>query len=136
MELARFGASCSRPLLEDFDRLIAAAGYGNRSEALSALMQEFILREKARGGAEVVGSVVIVYDHHQRELSEELLRLQHRHHGQILSTLHIHLTADDCLEVVIIQGPAAEVQELADRLISTRGVKHGQLVIAAAGAGG
>jgi CopG family nickel-responsive transcriptional regulator len=133
MDLARFGVSCDRAILEEFDRRIAADGYANRSEALGDLMQEFILQQKAQGDEEVVGSVVIVYDHHRRELSEELLHLQHQHHGQILSTLHIHLTADDCLEVVVIQGRASDVQTLADRLISTRGVKHGKLVFAAAG---
>ena len=133
MELARFGVSCDRALLEEFDRRIAAAGYANRSEALGDLMQEYVLQRKAEGDEAVVGTVVIVYDHHRRELSEELLHLQHQHHSQVLSTLHIHLSADDCLEVVVIQGKAGHVQELADRLISTRGVKHGKLVFAAAG---
>lgn len=131
MKLARFGVSCDENLLQQFDRLIAAEGYANRSEALSVLMREHLLQEKITAGEEVVGTVIIVYDHHQRQLSDQLLEIQHRHHSEVLSTLHIHLDHDDCLEVVVMAGRAGQVQELADLLISTRGVKSGRLVIPA-----
>jgi CopG family nickel-responsive transcriptional regulator len=132
MQLARFGVSCDRELLEAFDRQLAAEGFKNRSDALAYLMRQHLLAEKLRGGAEVVGVVTMVYDHHRRELSKQLLKLQHDHHAHVLSNLHIHLTHDDCLEVVVIRGAAERVQELADRLISTHGVKSGRVFIPAA----
>ena len=131
MDVARFGVSCDGELLGRFDERIRQEGYGNRSEALADLMREHLLRNKLQGDAEVVGTVAIVYDHHQRELSERLLDLQHQHHTSVISTLHVHLNHHDCLEILVIRGPAVAVQELADRLISIRGVKHGRLMVPA-----
>jgi len=135
VELSRFGVSCDRKLLLEFDRLTRAQGYRNRSEALGKLMRDHVLQEHAQGEAEVVGTVTLVYDHHRRELSDQLIGLQHRHHAQILSTLHIHLNHAECLEVIILRGQARLVREVADRLISTRGVTHGRLIISAAAEG-
>lgn len=132
MKLARFGVSCDAELLTAFDRRLSAEGFKNRSDALAHLMRQHLLEEKIRGNAAVVGVVTMVYDHHRRELSQRLTRLQHDHHTHVLSNLHIHLTHTDCLEVVVIRGTAGRVQELADRLISTHGVKSGRVFIPAA----
>jgi CopG family nickel-responsive transcriptional regulator len=77
--------------------------------------------------------VTLVYDHHVRLLHEKLLDLQHDAHEAILSTLHVHLDHDNCLEVLLIKGPAAKVQRLANAIISTKGVKHGRLTISSIG---
>jgi CopG family nickel-responsive transcriptional regulator len=119
-------------LFVEKDRRLAAEGFKNRSDALAHLMRQHLLAEKIRGNAEVVGVVTMVYDHHRRELSQRLTQLQHDHHTHVLSNLHIHLTHTDCLEVVVIRGTAGRVQELADRLISTHGVKSGRVFIPAA----
>lgn len=129
MQISRFGVSCERELLTAFDAMIAAEGFANRSEALGHLMRQALLAAKAKGNAPVVGTVTLVYDHHRHELSERLIHLQHQHHSEVLSALHIHLDHDNCLEVVIVRGRAGAVQELADGLISTPGVKSGQLMI-------
>jgi len=131
MQLSRFGVSCDGELLAAFDAMIAAEGFANRSEALGHLMRQALLQAKARGDAPVVGTVVLVYDHHRRELSEQLIHLQHEHHSAVLSALHIHLDHHNCLEVVVVRGRASAVQALADGLISTPGVKNGQLLISA-----
>jgi CopG family nickel-responsive transcriptional regulator len=78
--------------------------------------------------------VTLIYDHHVRLLSEKLTDLQHEHHRSILSTLHVHLDRDHCLEVLVVRGKAATVQKIADILISTKGVKHGRLTITSSGA--
>jgi CopG family nickel-responsive transcriptional regulator len=75
-----------------------------------------------------------VYDHHVRQLSDKLTDLQHHHYQHILSTLHVHLDHDHCLEVLVVRGKASEVRKLADTLISTNGVKHGRLTITSTGA--
>ncbi|MBN2432358.1 MAG: nickel-responsive transcriptional regulator NikR [Acidobacteria bacterium] len=131
MKITRFGVSCDVDLLTQFDSLIHVEGYANRSEAVADLMRSHIFHQKLEGDTPIVGVVVMVYDHHQRELSENLLQLQHQQHTKIIATTHIHLDRHECLEVLMIQGAAREVQTLADKLISTRGVKRGQLVLAA-----
>ncbi len=123
-------------LLARFDQLINGRGYTNRSEAFRDLIRdELVQKAWESSDTEVVGTVTLVYDHHVRMLSEKLTDLQHDHHKNILSTLHVHLDHDNCLEVLIVKGKAGAVQRIADALISTRGVKHGQLTLTTTGAG-
>ena len=81
----------------------------------------------------VVGTVTLVYDHHVRMLNEKLTDIQHDFHRLILSTLHVHLDHDLCLEVLVVRGKSADVRKVADTLISTKGVKHGRLTITTSG---
>lgn len=134
-ELSRIGVAIDSELLEQFDLLIAQRGYTNRSEAFRDLIRDELV-EKAWESPQsnVVGTVTLVYDHHVRMLSEKLTDLQHDYHRSILSTLHVHLDHDNCLEVLVVRGKAGEVQKIADALISTKGVKHGRLTITTSGA--
>ena len=75
----------------------------------------------------MVGTLTLVYDHHQRQLNDRLVDIQHRFHHTIVSTLHVHLDHDNCLEVLIVRGRSEDVRKVADALISVKGVKHGQL---------
>lgn len=134
--LARIGVAIDEDLLGKFDQHIAQRGYTNRSEAFRDLIRdELVEREWKRSDAHVVGTVTLVYDHHVRQLSEKLTDIQHEAFDHVLSTLHVHLDHDHCLEVLIIRGKARQVQKLADALISTKGVKHGRLTITTTGAG-
>ncbi len=122
-------------LLEKFDHLIASRGYSNRSEAFRDLIRdELVERAWEQPNSNVVGTVTLVYDHHVRMLNEKLTNMQHSHFHQILSTLHVHLDHDNCLEVLVVRGKASEVKKIADALISTKGVKHGRLTITSTGA--
>jgi len=133
-ELSRIGVAIDAELLEKFDRLLARRGYENRSEAFRDLIRDQLIEESWKApDAPVVGTVTLLYDHHVRLLSEKLTDLQHEHHKSILSTLHVHLDHDHCLEVLVVRGKASAVQKIACTLISTKGVKHGRLTIAAAG---
>lgn len=126
--LTRFGVSIDESLLRDFDRLISQKGYQNRSEAIRDLIRENLVQEEwAEGEKETVGTISLVYDHHKRELSKTLLEMQHRNYLAILSSLHIHLDEHNCLEVIVVKGKAKEIKKISDRLIGTKGVKHGQL---------
>ncbi len=125
-ELARFGVSIEEPLLAQFDRLIAKKGYANRSEALRDLIRESLVKEQWNlGTAEAVGTVTLVYSHDVHELADKLTDLQHAHYRQIVSTLHVHLDPHHCLEVLVLRGKAKDLKAIAERLIGTRGVKHG-----------
>ncbi len=131
--LVRTGISLERELLADFDRLIARKGYGSRSEAIRDLVREHSVEADVARNKVVVGALTVVYDHHQPRLSERLIAAQHHYHGKVLATTHVHLDARHCLEVVIVKGRSAEVQHLADHILSLRGVKHGKLVMTTTG---
>ena len=134
-ELSRIGVAIDTDLLGKFDDLIAGRGYTNRSEAFRDLIRDELVRKTWESAeANVVGTVTLVYDHHVRLLSEKLTSLQHDYHRTILSTLHVHLDHDNCLEVLVVRGKAGVVQKVADTLISTKGVKHGRLTITTSGA--
>ncbi|MCC6589557.1 MAG: nickel-responsive transcriptional regulator NikR [Bryobacterales bacterium] len=134
-ELSRIGVAIDADLLTKFDDLIAERGYTNRSEAFRDLIRdELVEKSWEEPDSEVVGSVTLVYDHHVRMLNEKLIDMQHDYHHNILSTLHVHLDHDNCLEVLVVKGKAERVRKLADALIATKGVKHGRLTITATGA--
>ena len=135
-ELSRIGVAIDSDLLKKFDDLIARRGYTNRSEAFRDLIRDKLVEESWESPErKVVGTISIVYDHHVRLLNEKLTGVQHEHYRHVLSTLHVHLDHDHCLEVLIVRGKASEVRKIADILISTKGVKHGRLTITTSGAG-
>ena len=132
--VTRFGISLDEKLLAQFDRLIARKGYTNRSEALRDLIRESLVREQWELGTdEAVGTLTLVYDHEVPDLSDKLTDLQHAHYKAIVSALHVHLDPHHCLEVLVLRGKARELKGIADRLIGTRGVKHGTFSATAEG---
>ena len=135
-DLARIGVAIDSLLLKRFDQLIGQRGYTNRSEAFRDLIRDELVQKSWESpDADVVGTVTLVYNHHVRLLNEKLTGMQHDHHKNILSTMHVHLDHDNCLEVIVVKGKAKNVQHIADGLISTKGVKHGHLTITTTGAG-
>ncbi len=132
--VSRFGVSIEQNLLKKFDRLIFRKGYQNRSEALRDLIRESLVQEEwEEGKKETVGTIAIVYSHHTRELSRTLTDMQHRYYRSILSSLHIHLDEHNCLEVLVVRGKGANIKKISDRLIGTKGVKHGRLSLTTTG---
>jgi CopG family transcriptional regulator, nickel-responsive regulator len=129
-QLSRVGVSLDSDLLDRFDKFIAEKGYESRSEAFRDLIRDRLVGTAVVATqAPVVGTVTLIYDHHTRLLPEKLADLQHEHHEVVISTLHAHLDHHTCLEVVLLRGKSRDVQQLADKLISTKGVRHGRLVI-------
>lgn len=136
MATTRFGISLDSGLLEGFDRLLAKRGYTNRSEAIRDLIRDELVKHQWEAGKEeTVGTITIVYSHDTRELTETLTELQHAFHSSIVSTMHIHLDGHNCLEVQVVRGKGSEIKKIADRLIGTRGVKHGKLTLTTTGKG-
>ncbi len=130
-DLIRFGVSVENELLENFDELTAARGYATRSEALRDLMRDALVQSRleAKPETEVLGSLTLVYDHHASELTKQMAERQHDHHHLVISVLHVHVSHDDCMEVIAMRGSAEEVRSLADALLSLKGVKHGKLFV-------
>lgn len=134
MAITRFGISLDNELLEGFDGLIAKKGYSNRSEAIRDLIRDTLVKEEwERGKEETAGTITLVYSHETRELADTLTDLQHSYHSSIISTMHIHLDAHNCLEVLVVRGKGRDIKKIADMLIGTRGVKHGKLTLATTG---
>ena len=132
-DIVRFGVSIPRPLLKSFDQLITEKRYPNRSEAIRDLIRNSLVRQEWESGAETVGAITIVYNHHTRELSKVLTNLQHEFFRAIISTLHVHLDQHNCLEVLVVKGKGNELKKISDRLIGTKGVKHGSLSLTTTG---
>ncbi len=131
-ELIRFGVSMEKELLSEFDSLCAAKGYENRSEAIRDMARNLLIEDKLKEEkSEGVGTLTLIYNHHQRELEEKLTEYQHQHLNEIITSVHIHLTAHLCLEVLLLRGRAKEIKKVADGLIATKGVQHGKLVMTA-----
>jgi CopG family nickel-responsive transcriptional regulator len=133
-KLVRFGVSLDESLLGRFDPFIKRMGYNSRSEAIRDLIRERLVAEEWQADrTPAMGVLSLVYSHEVRELSRKLTDIQHHHLGIILSTTHIHMDEHNCLEVVILKGPAREIQEVASHLLSAKGVKHGKLITTTTG---
>lgn len=134
-ETQRFGISIDSNLLTQFDKLIEEKGYTNRSEAIRDLIRDYLVEEEwQREDGQAVGTITLVYNHHIREMADRLTDLQHQFHEQIVSVLHVHLDAHNCLEVLVVKGNKSDIQMIAGRLNSTKGVKHCKLVTTTTGA--
>ena len=130
----RFGVSIHDHLLKSFDELIGEKGYNNRSEAIRDLIRNALIEEELSDDeTNTVGSVSLVYDHHTRDLSDKLTEHQHSHYKEIISTLHVHLDAHHCLEIIVVKGQTKNIKKMADELIGTKGVKHGKLMLTTSG---
>jgi len=117
-------------LMAELDQLIAQRGYQNRSEAMRDLaragLQEAMV--EAKPDRDCVAALVYVYDHRMRELPKRLMRDFHDHHDMAVSTLHVHLDHESCMEVTVLKGKSRDVRQFANHVIAERGVRHGQLV--------
>jgi CopG family nickel-responsive transcriptional regulator len=132
--LMRFGVSIDSQLIKKFDALVARKGYATRSEAIRDMIRDSLVEQEWESeDRETVGTITIVYNHHTRELEHALTDMQHKSFHQIVSALHVHLDAHNCLEVLVVKGMSREIRKIADRLIGTRGVKHGKLTTTTTG---
>jgi CopG family nickel-responsive transcriptional regulator len=129
-KVVRFGVSIDPDLLKRFDKIIARKGYSNRSEAIRDLIRENLVEEEWKNKeSDVAGTITIVYDHTVGDVTNKLLDIQHEHHPKIMSSTHIHIDKNNCLEVIVVSGKAREITKLADKLKAIRGVKQGKLVM-------
>ncbi|HNS54210.1 MAG TPA: nickel-responsive transcriptional regulator NikR [Syntrophales bacterium] len=131
--VVRFGVSLDKALLDRFDRLIRGKKYTNRSEALRDLIRKELVEVEWEEDREVAGAITYVYDRHRRELLNRLTDLQHDHQPIIISTQHVHLDHDRCLEIVAVRGRARAIRRLADALKAVKGVRHGTLSMTGTG---
>ena len=134
-ELVRFSVAMPEELLMSFDAFVARRGLAkNRSEVVRDLVRDALIQDDAGlPGTEVMGTLTIVFNHHASDVQEKLHTIQHAHYGMIVSTTHVHLDEDNCLEVIILRGETTDVHDIADHILGTKGVKNGGLVITTTG---
>ena len=130
----RFSISLVPALLRDLDRMVCQKGYSNRSLAIADMIRDQLVEHRQKfDDHEIAGTITLVYDHHKPHLQDLLTSIQHDHHALILSTVHVHLDHDNCLEVLLVKGKANAIRGIADQLIGSKGVKHGKLTLTTTG---
>ena len=132
-QLVRFGVSLEKDLLAHFDSHLKGKKYTNRSEAIRDLVREDLVKKQWQEGAEIAGTIMMIYDHHKRELANKLMDIQHDFGGIIISTQHIHLDHHNCLEIIAVKGKPDQAQELAGTLKAVKWVKHATLSMSSTG---
>jgi CopG family nickel-responsive transcriptional regulator len=132
-ELVRFSISLEKGLLGKFDQLVEERGLSNRSEAVRDLIRQEFVKKEWDEGKQVAGAVTLIYDHHQRDLVNKLMNMQHDYSEVILSSQHVHLDHHHCLEIVAVKGKASKVRMLAEQLKGAKGVMHGTLSMTTTG---
>ena len=131
--MKRFGVSLEEDLLKKLDGLVHRYKLPNRSQAIRHLIRKNLIEEEWKGNKQVSGCLVLIYDHHKRELLNKSINIQHHYQNLILSVQHVHLDHRNCMETIALKGKAKPLRELADRLIALKGVKHGALVMSTTG---
>lgn len=132
-KLSRFGVSMEQEFLSRFDGYMRRKGYKNRSEAIRDLIRSVFVAQEWQENEKVAGALLVVYDHHRRDLVENLLGIQHDAQEYVVSTQHIHLDHHNCLEIIVVRGRARRIQDLYDRIQALKGIKHASLSMATTG---
>ncbi|OXM85140.1 nickel-responsive transcriptional regulator NikR [Paenibacillus rigui] len=128
--LTRFGVSMPEDLVNQFDQYISEQGYTNRSEAIRDLVRRVLLEPRQLNSEQLVaGTIVMVYDHHVSELPLTLMELQHQYHHHVISTMHVHLNHEQCLEIIVVRGNLSKLRELKQQIQVQKGVLYAELSV-------
>ena len=122
-DLARFGVSLEKTLLDDFDKHIKEQSYETRSKAIADLIKDYISTDIISKGGIAAGAITFMYDHHNRETVSRLLDIQHAVHDIIISMQHIHLDHDNCLEILAVRGSTDDIRELYHKIKALKGIR-------------
>ena len=129
MTVTRFSVSLEEELLKELDLYADDNNFANRSQAVRHLIEKNIVEKKWQCNNLVAGAIVLIYDHHKKDISAKSNNIQHNYFEVILSSQHYHLNHDICLEIIAVKGFANKLTELSDKLISIKGIRHGKLVM-------
>jgi CopG family transcriptional regulator, nickel-responsive regulator len=129
MSVVRFGVSLESGMMQELDHYVTVNNFPNRSQGIRSLIEKYAVEQKWQCDNQVAGAIVIVYDHHKRNIDHEINEVQHEYHHLILSTQHVHLNHETCLETIAVMGKASELTLLADKIITLKGVHHGKLIM-------
>lgn len=132
--VSRFSISLPGQLARQLDQMTHEKGYDNRSLAVADMIRAHLVEHRQHfRDQDIAGTITLLYDHHKQHVQAALTNIQHDHHPAIIATLHVHLDAHNCLEVLAVRGKAALIKRIADELIAAKGVKHGKLTVTSTG---
>jgi CopG family nickel-responsive transcriptional regulator len=132
-QVARISVSLAPSLLEELDDMVAGRGFDSRSQAVSDMVNATLVEHKRRLGNEVmVGTITLHYDRSVHGLQKRLADAQYEHIDEVISSLHVHLSHEQVMEVILVQGRADKLQHITNQMITHRGVIAGQLRLLAA----
>jgi CopG family nickel-responsive transcriptional regulator len=135
--VTRFSVSLPADLLTDLDEMVRERNHTNRSQAIADMVRDRLIEyREIVGDQEMAGTITLIYDHHTPRIQATLTAMQHDYHHAVVSNLHVHLDHDNCLEVIVVRGPANLIKKIADQLLTAKGIKHGKLTLTAAGGKG
>ncbi|MBU1918694.1 MAG: nickel-responsive transcriptional regulator NikR [bacterium] len=130
----RFSISMPEDIVKQLDAMIKSKGYDNRSQAVADMVRHQLVEHKAKqSNEEIAGNITLVYDHHKPNLQNMLTEIQHDFGNMIIATIHVHLDHHNCMEVLSVRGKSQKVQNLSNKLIALKGVKHGALTVTTTG---
>lgn len=127
MSIVRFGVSLEKEHIDTLDIFMRDCRIKNRSQAIRQLISKIKLEDRKNKDEQAGGCIMLSYDHHKRELLDKLNNIQHDHHNLILCSQHIHINHNVCMEIVAVKGKVSELKDLANELISVKGIFHGEL---------
>jgi CopG family nickel-responsive transcriptional regulator len=131
--VSRISMSLSEDLLVALDQMVNERGFASRSQAISEVLHQSLVEHKRQLGDEImVGTITLLYDNSVPGLQKQLSDLQFRHIDEVISSLHVHLMHNQTMEVILVQGPAAKLQHIADQMMTRRGVLSGRIQLMAA----
>jgi CopG family transcriptional regulator, nickel-responsive regulator len=133
MSIKRFGVSLDEEVLKTLDKYVTDNNFSNRSQALRFIIEKQSVKKKWKDDELVAGVLVLVYDHHKRDITNQLVEVQHDFHHLILAVQHVHLDHHNCLETIALRGQAGELTDLSNRIIGMKGIRNGKLVMSLAG---
>lgn len=133
--LVRVSLSLEESLLENLNQMTEQEGYQNRSEFIRDLIRGHIVEKQWECQEDVLGTLTVVFDHHQPELTQKLTEIQHDFSGKVLAATHVHLSHHICTEMIMLHGVSAEIRAMANAVKSLRGVLHAELSISTTGQG-
>ncbi|SNZ07036.1 CopG family transcriptional regulator, nickel-responsive regulator [Persephonella hydrogeniphila] len=126
-KLSRLSITIPEKLLNYLDSKVVKKGYSSRSEFIRDMIREKIIEDKWSGEEEVIGVLTVIYDHHQRELTQKMIDIQHSKYINVMCTTHVHLDHHNCLETIIIRGKPADIESISIKISGLKGVKFAKL---------
>ncbi len=132
-ELARVSLSIEEPLLKSLEKLTRASGYENRSEFIRDMIRDRLTLEEWKSGADVIGTVTLIYNHHHRGLTEKLVELQHDSLAHVLVSTHVHISHEICAEMIMVRGNGEKIRQFAGTVKRQKGVLHAELSMSTTG---
>jgi CopG family nickel-responsive transcriptional regulator len=131
--VSRISVSLPEPLLDQLDRMVVRRGFDSRSQAIAEMINQQLVEHKQQLGEEIMaGTITLVYEHSTPGLQKQLADLQHAYLSEVISSLHVHLMHAHTMEVILVQGPAARLRFIADKMVTSRGVITGRLQLTTA----